>query len=78
MIFGESPDLQPLLTGCDRLKMVVTAGVPCQGFSLSNRKRHAEDERITSSRVHRAVRELKPDSSAGERVWVGEHEERQV
>lgn len=24
---------------------VVTAGVPCQGFSLSNKKRHAKDER---------------------------------
>lgn len=25
--------------------LVVTAGVPCQGFSLSNRKRHAHDKR---------------------------------
>ena len=24
---------------------VITAGVPCQGFSLSNRKRHADDKR---------------------------------
>ena len=24
---------------------VITAGVPCQGFSLSNRKRHSEDKR---------------------------------
>ena len=25
--------------------IVITAGVPCQGFSLSNRKRHSEDKR---------------------------------
>jgi DNA (cytosine-5)-methyltransferase 1 len=25
--------------------LVITAGVPCQGFSLSNRKRHSEDKR---------------------------------
>jgi len=25
--------------------VVITAGVPCQGFSLSNRKRHSEDKR---------------------------------
>lgn len=35
----------PELVGLKRPGLVVTAGVPCQGFSLSNRKRHAEDKR---------------------------------
>ena len=65
----QSADLQPLLTGCDRLKMVVTAGVPCQGFSLSNRKRHAEDERnYLFKEFIRVVRELKPAAVVLENV----------
>jgi DNA (cytosine-5)-methyltransferase 1 len=37
--------VQDLLTNGSKPVSVVTAGVPCQGFSLSNRKRHADDKR---------------------------------
>ena len=63
----QSADLQPLLTGCDRLKMVVTAGAVF--FSLSNRKRHAEDERnYLFKEFIRVVRELKPAAVVLENV----------
>ena len=49
--------------------MVVTAGVPCKGFSLSNRKRHAEDERnYLFKEFIRVVRELKPAAVVLENV----------
>jgi DNA (cytosine-5)-methyltransferase 1 len=45
-------DIRKVNEGCleslvsrGRPGLVVTAGVPCQGFSLSNRKRHSEDKR---------------------------------
>ena len=42
--------------------LVVTAGVPCQGFSLSNRKRHADDKRNFLFREFiRVAKHLKPD-----------------
>lgn len=41
---------------------VVTAGVPCQGFSLSNKKRHKEDERnFLFLEVMRFVELFSPD-----------------
>ena len=42
--------------------LVVTAGVPCQGFSLSNRKRHAEDKRnFLFLEFIRVASHMKPD-----------------
>lgn len=42
--------------------LVVTAGVPCQGFSLSNRKRHADDKRnFLFLEFARVAKQLKPD-----------------
>jgi DNA (cytosine-5)-methyltransferase 1 len=41
---------------------VITAGVPCQGFSLSNRKRHGDDKRNFLFREFiRIAKDLKPD-----------------
>lgn len=41
---------------------VITAGVPCQGFSLSNRKRHAEDKRnFLFKEFIRIARAVEPD-----------------
>jgi len=41
---------------------VIAAGVPCQGFSLCNRKRHAKDDRnFLFLELIRSVRILKPD-----------------
>lgn len=53
--------IQELLVGCEQSKLVVTAGVPCQGFSLSNRKRHADDKRNFLFREFiRVAAELRP------------------
>ena len=42
--------------------LVVTAGVPCQGFSLSNRKRHADDKRnFLFLEFIRVAKHLRPD-----------------
>lgn len=42
--------------------LVVTAGVPCQGFSLSNRKRHSEDKRnYLFLEFIRIAKHLRPD-----------------
>jgi len=41
--------------------LVITAGVPCQGFSLANRKRHADDKRnFLFKEFIRLASELKP------------------
>jgi len=48
---------------------VITAGVPCQGFSLANRKRHAEDKRnFLFKEFIRIARELKPTAVVLENV----------
>ena len=48
---------------------VITAGVPCQGFSLSNRKRHAEDKRNFLFREFiRIASEIKPTAVVLENV----------
>lgn len=40
---------------------VITAGIPCQGFSLNNRKRHSEDERnYLFQELVRVVATVKP------------------
>lgn len=65
----QTADIQSLLVGCDQSKMVVTAGVPCQGFSLSNRKRHAEDKRnFLFKEFIRVATELKPAAVVLENV----------
>lgn len=47
--------------GPSRAGLVVTAGVPCQGFSLSNRKRHADDKRnFLFLEFIRVAKRLKP------------------
>jgi len=53
----------------DRQLSVVTAGVPCQGFSLSNRKRHADDNRnFLFKEFIRIASHLKPDAVVLENV----------
>jgi len=48
---------------------VLIAGVPCQGFSLNNRKRHEGDERnLLYKEFVRFVRDLKPKSLVLENV----------
>lgn len=48
---------------------VLTAGVPCQGFSLSNRKRHADDKRnFLFLEFIRIAKELKPSALVLENV----------
>jgi DNA (cytosine-5)-methyltransferase 1 len=48
---------------------VVTAGVPCQGFSLANRKRHADDKRNFLFREFiRIAADLKPTAVVLENV----------
>ena len=48
---------------------VITAGVPCQGFSLSNRKRHSEDKRnYLFKEFIRITNILKPDAVVLENV----------
>ena len=48
---------------------VITAGVPCQGFSLANRKRHDEDKRnFLFKEFIRISRELKPTAVVLENV----------
>ncbi len=50
------------MVGAGRPALVVTAGVPCQGFSLSNRKRHAEDKRnFLFLEFIRIAESLRPD-----------------
>jgi len=50
------------LVDAGRPGLVVTAGVPCQGFSLSNRKRHAADKRnFLFLEFVRVAKQLKPD-----------------
>ena len=45
-----------------RPALVISAGVPCQGFSLSNRKRHAEDKRnFLFLEFIRVAKLLRPD-----------------
>jgi DNA (cytosine-5)-methyltransferase 1 len=55
-----SPNIiRELLAG--RQPDVLVAGVPCQGFSLNNRKRHADDERnLLYKEFIRFVDELRP------------------
>ena len=49
--------------------MVITAGVPCQGFSLSNRKRHANDKRnFLFKEFIRIAKDLKPTAVVLENV----------
>lgn len=48
---------------------VLIAGVPCQGFSLNNRKRHSEDERNYLYREFiRIIKEVKPKAIVLENV----------
>ena len=48
---------------------VITAGVPCQGFSLANRKRNAEDKRnFLFKEFIRIARDLKPTAVVLENV----------
>lgn len=48
---------------------IVTAGVPCQGFSLSNRKRHADDDRnFLFKEFIRISKDLAPDAVVLENV----------
>lgn len=48
---------------------VITAGVPCQGFSLANRKRHADDKRnFLFKEFIRIARDLKPTAVVLENV----------
>lgn len=57
----DEKDLSTLI-GTKRPGLVVTAGVPCQGFSLSNRKRHAEDKRnFLFLEFIRVVNHIRPD-----------------
>lgn len=50
------------LVDMGRPGLVVTAGVPCQGFSLSNRKRHADDKRnFLFLEFIRVAKQLRPD-----------------
>lgn len=50
------------LVDAGRPGLVVTAGVPCQGFSLSNRKRHASDKRnFLFLEFVRVAEQLRPD-----------------
>jgi len=49
--------------------VVITAGVPCQGFSLSNRKRHSEDKRnYLFKEFIRITKIIKPDAVVLENV----------
>jgi DNA (cytosine-5)-methyltransferase 1 len=57
----DEKDLSALVSK-KRPGLVVTAGVPCQGFSLSNRKRHAEDKRnFLFLEFIRVAKHLRPD-----------------
>ncbi len=64
----DAPTIDPLRAP-NRQLSVVTAGVPCQGFSLSNRKRHADDDRNFLFREFiRIASHLKPDAVILENV----------
>jgi DNA (cytosine-5)-methyltransferase 1 len=71
-ILGDVKKLNPdailqILAG--RAVDVLIGGVPCQGFSLNNRKRHAEDERnLMYKEFVRFVRALKPKAVVLENV----------
>ncbi len=63
------PDMISELLSSKKVPMVVTAGVPCQGFSLSNRKRHAEDKRnFLFKEFIRIAEALHPDAVLLENV----------
>jgi DNA (cytosine-5)-methyltransferase 1 len=52
-----------------KIPTVITAGVPCQGFSLSNRKRHADDKRnFLFKEFIRIARDVKPAAVVLENV----------
>jgi DNA (cytosine-5)-methyltransferase 1 len=52
-----------------KVPTVITAGVPCQGFSLANRKRHAEDKRnFLFKEFIRITKEVKPTAVVLENV----------
>ena len=53
----------------NNVPMVMTAGVPCQGFSLSNRKRHANDKRnFLFKEFIRIAKDIKPTAVVLENV----------
>ena len=60
------------ITACisdKNIPTVVTAGVPCQGFSLANRKRNADDKRnFLFKEFIRIAKELKPTAVVLENV----------
>lgn len=57
------------LIGAQHPTSIVTAGVPCQGFSLSNRKRHADDQRnFLFLEFIRIITELRPEAVVLENV----------
>lgn len=54
--------------GVDKINLI-TAGVPCQGFSLANKKRNSEDERnFMFLELMKYVEEFKPDYVVVENV----------
>lgn len=63
----EASQIKEILKG--RTIDVLVAGVPCQGFSLNNRKRHKEDARnLLYLEFFRFVEELKPKAIVLENV----------
>jgi DNA (cytosine-5)-methyltransferase 1 len=65
----KTDNLLEIIPEFDRNAAVITAGVPCQGFSLSNRKRHAEDQRnYLFHEFIRIVREIRPAAIVLENV----------
>jgi len=63
-----SKDIKNNLTST-KVPTVITAGVPCQGFSLANRKRNADDKRnFLFKEFIRIAKELKPTAVVLENV----------
>lgn len=63
-----SKDIKKNLTST-KVPTVITAGVPCQGFSLANRKRNADDKRnFLFKEFIRIAKELKPTAVVLENV----------